>query len=97
MLDNWTPELVRVDDAIEMGFVAIRPDNSMFLKKESAEILMELIKKGLAVDAKNVEQEDEKRWLVACGVKHFVSVTTGYPVDEDSLIRDSLLRERDDG
>ena len=94
MLDNWTPELVGVDVAIEMGFVAIRPDNSMFLKRESAEILMELAKKGLAVYAKNVEQEDEKRWLVACGVQHISGPALSHMATEDELIKEALLRER---
>jgi len=95
MLDDWTPDLVSVDTAIEMGFVAIRPENSMFLKLDSAEVIKQLLKKGIDLYAKNVEDEDEKRWLVACGVKNISGPALSLPMTEDELIKDAILRERE--
>lgn len=94
MLDSWTPELVSVDDALSMGFAHIRPDNSTFLKKESAELIGDLQNKGITIYAKGVEDDDTKRWLTACGVKHMSGQMFSRAVSEDELIRESLLRER---
>ena len=94
MLDSWTPELVSVDNALQMGFAHIRMDNSMFLKKESADLIGELHNKGITVYAKNVEDDDTKRWLTACGVKHISGRMLSRAVSEDELIKESLLRER---
>ncbi len=94
MLDKWTPELISIDDVIEMGFVAVRVDNSMLLKRESAEIIKQLREKGIHVYAKGIENDDEKRWLVACGVQHISGPALSRTVTEDELIKDALLRER---
>lgn len=94
MLDSWTPELVSVDNAIEMGFAHIRPDNSMFLKKESADLISELHNKGITVYAKGVDDDDTRRWLTACGVNHISGQVFSRAYSEDELIRELLLRER---
>jgi EAL domain-containing protein (putative c-di-GMP-specific phosphodiesterase class I) len=97
MVDSWDPDTLPLERVKELGFQYVRLHPDQYLKKEIADLLSSLPANGITAYAKDADTEDALRWLVACGVKHFVSVTTGYPVDEDSLIRDSLLRERDDG
>lgn len=97
MVDAWEPEKLPVErlQAIGIQYVRLHPDQ--YLKKESADILSALPAAGITAYAKDADTEDAVRWLVACGVKHFVGASTGHPVDEDELIRDALLRERDNG
>lgn len=97
MVDSWDPDTLPLERVKELGFKYVRLHPDQYLKKEIADLLSSLPANGITAYAKDADTEDALRWLVACGVRHFVSVTTGYPVDEDSLIRDSLLRERDDG
>ena len=94
LLDDWTPDDVSVADAVEMGFVNIRPHRSMYLKKESADLIAELHQKGFAVYAKGIDNDDSRRWLTACGVKHIGGPVFSHAVTEDELIKEALLRER---
>lgn len=94
MLDDWSPESVSLEVIEKMGFTHVRMQSELFLKRESADILTALIEKGIGVYAKDVNNDDAKRWLAACGVRHMRGTITGMPMDEDELIREALLRER---
>ena len=94
LLDDWTPDDVSVSDAVEMGFINIRPHNSLYLKKENADLITELHHKGFAVFAKGVADDDSRRWLTACGVKHIGGPVFSHALTEDELIKEALLRER---
>ena len=94
LLDDWTPDDISVDNAIEMGFANIRPHHSMYLKKESADLICGLHEKGIAVYAKGIDDDDSRRWLTACGVKHIGGAVFSHAVTEDELIKEALLRER---
>ena len=97
MLDDWNPAQLTADQVKEIGFDYIRPDPSLYLVKEIADMLTEFPKQGITVYAKGVDDEDSKRWLTACGVKHMRGTITGVAVTEDELIRDTILRERNHG
>lgn len=94
LLDAWTPDIVSVNDLLEMGFANVRLDRSAWLKKESADLVCELHEKGISVFAKDVDSDDAKRWLTACGVKHMSGPMFSHRLTEDELIKDALLRER---
>ena len=95
MVDSWNPETLPLDRIQDFGFTHVRLHPDLYLKREIADILTSLPEQGITAYAKDADTEDAIRWLTACGVKHFVSATTGPLVDEDALIRDSLLRERE--
>lgn len=94
MLDDWSPEDVSLEVIEKIGFAYVRPRAELFLKRETADILTALIEKGIGVYAKDVNHDDAMRWLAACGVTHLRGTITGVAVDEDEMIRDSILRER---
>ena len=94
LLDDWTPEDISIDDVIEMGFANIRPHHSTYLKKESADTISELHQKGITVFAKGIDDDDSRRWLTACGVKHIGGPIFSHAATEDELIKEALLRER---
>lgn len=97
MVDDWDPTKLPVERIKEIGiqYVRLHPDH--YLKKETADILSALPAQGITAYAKDADTEDAIRWLIACGVKHFVGASTGHPIDEEELIREALLREREDG
>jgi EAL domain-containing protein (putative c-di-GMP-specific phosphodiesterase class I) len=95
MVDSWNPATLPLERIQEFGFTHVRLNPELYLKREIADILTSLRDKDITAYAKDAETEDAIRWLVACGVRHFVSAATGPLVDEESLIRDSLLRERE--
>ena len=94
LLDDWKAEDISLEDAIEMGFAHIRPHHSTYLKKESAETIGMLHEKGIAVYAKQIDNDDDRRWLTACGVKHISGPVFSHAATEDELIKEALLRER---
>ena len=95
MVDSWDPSTLPVERIQDFGFTHVRLRPDLYLKREIADILTSLRENGITVYAKDAETEDAIRWLAACGVKHFVSAATGPLTDEESLIRDALLRERE--
>ncbi len=97
MVDNWHPLRMPVEELKEKGFSWVRPDPELYLKQEYAEILSALKVQGITVMAGQVESHDAMLWLAACNVSHMSGALTGVPVTEDELIRDSLLRERNNG
>ena len=97
MVDGWHPERYPLEKLKEMGFAYVRPDPALLLKKEMAALLTVLPSNGITVYACGVDNKDAMLWLAACGVTHMIGTITGHAVDEDGLIRDSLLGERIDG
>ena len=95
MVDSWNPATLPLERVLDFGFTHVRLHPDLYLKREIADILTSLREQGVTVYAKDAETEDAIRWLAACGVNHFVSAATGPLIDEESLIRDALLRERE--
>ena len=95
MVDSWNPETLPLERVLDFGFTHVRLHPDLYLKREIADILTSLREQGITVYAKDADTEDAIRWLIACGVSHFVSAATGPLIDEESLIRDALLRERE--
>lgn len=95
MVDSWNPATLPLERVLDFGFTHVRLHPDLYLKREIADILTSLREQGVTVYAKDADTEDAIRWLAACGVNHFVSAATGPLVDEEALIRDSLLRERE--
>lgn len=97
MLDDWQPGEVSLEVIESIGFTHVRPNPEMYLMHENADILVSLPEKGITVYAKDVNDDDALHWLAACGVTHMRGSVTGPLVDEDEMIRDSILRERSHG
>ena len=93
MLDSWNPENISAEEALDIGFTHVRVAPEAYLKHETADAIGALTAKGVAIYASGVESEDAMRWLAACGVTHICG--TGHLMDEDEMIKESLLRERE--
>jgi hypothetical protein len=49
---------------------------------------------GFTILGGGADSHDTVAWLAACGVAYMSGTIAGVMVNEDELIRDSLLRER---
>ena len=94
MLDGWNAEAFSAKDVLEAGFTHVRIAAASHLKHETADAIAELEEKGIVLYTDPAQSEDASRWLNACGV--YRANAMNHPVDEDEMIKETLLRERGD-
>ena len=77
-----------------MGFVYLRLDPKLHLKQETANHMTRLRQDGFILLGSGADTHDAMGWLAACGVAYMSGTLSGVVVNDDELIRDSLIRER---
>ncbi len=94
VFDGFDPEKTDYAELVELGFRYIRLTPELYMQKETAELILKLINHGFTVLGSGADTYDLLAWQIACGIVATDGTLTGVPVNEDELIRDSLLRER---
>lgn len=98
VLDGYDPqkhgEKLPPEKIKEMGFAYVRIAPELYLKQETADAINLLKEQGITLIGGGADTHDVIAWLEACGVSSISGTLTGVMVNEDELIRDSLLRER---
>lgn len=98
VLDGYDPEKhgekLPSDKLKAMGFTYLRLAPETYLKQETANAMFRLRQEGFTLLGGGADSHDLVAWLAACGVAYMSGTIAGVEVDEDELIRDSLLRER---
>ena len=98
MLDNYNPakhgEKIPTERLKAMGFVYLRLDPSLYLKQGTANTMMRLRQDGFTLVGGGADTHDIVGWLAACDVSFMSGTLSGVVVNDDELIRDSLIRER---
>lgn len=98
VLDGYDPakhqEKLPPNSLKAMGFVYLRLAPELYMKQETANTMYRLKEDGFVLLGGGADTHDIVGWLAACGVQYMSGTITGMPVNEDELIRDSLLRER---
>ena len=98
MLDGYDPEqhgkALPQEKLKAMGFVFIRLAPESYMKQETANLMNRLRQDGFRLIGGGADTHDIVAWLAACGVEAMSGTISGVTVNEDELIRDSLLRER---
>jgi EAL domain-containing protein (putative c-di-GMP-specific phosphodiesterase class I) len=98
VLDGYDPqkhgEKLPPDKLKAMGFVYVRFDPATYMKQETANAMNRMRMDGFTLLGTGADTHDILAWLAACGVAWMGGTITGVLVNEDELIRDSLLRER---
>ena len=92
--DGYTPEKLPIETLKEIGFTYARPDKSLYLKQEGANVFARMRQEGFTLLASAVDSNDALVWLSACGVSHIGGPQTGVPVSEDEIIREALAGEK---
>ena len=98
VLDGYDPEAhgekLPAEKLKGMGFVYLRLAPETYMKQQTANTMNRLRQEGFTLIGGGADTHDILGWLAACGVAYMSGTITGMPVNEDELIRDSLLRER---
>lgn len=98
VLDGYDPEKhgakLSAETLKAMGFVYLRLAPELYMKQETANTMNRLRQEGFTLIGGGADTHDIVGWLEACGVSFMSGTITGVTVNEDELIRDSLLRER---
>ena len=98
MVDGYDPEKhgekLHPDRLRAMGFAYLRLAPETYMKQETANFMNRLRQNGFTLLGGGADTHDILGWLAACEVAYMSGTITGMPVNEDELIRDSLLRER---
>ena len=98
VLDGYDPakhgEKLPTDKLKAMGFVYLRLDPKLYMKQETANTMYRLKNDGFILLGGGADTHDILGWLAACGVAYMSGTITGVTVNEDELIRESLIRER---
>ena len=95
LLDGWDYRSFSVDKVRELGIKAVRPDPSLYLSADFAGVLSSLPDLGITVYAAGTETSDAFRWLAACKVSHIAGPICGHEMTEDDIIRELLLKDRE--
>lgn len=94
VLDGYDPGQISPERVKELGFTHVRCKRELYLQQETANVMTALCREGITLLGVGADSTDVMKWLAACGVTAMSGPLTGVPVDEDEMIRDSLLRER---
>jgi len=98
VLDDYNPlkhgEKIPAEKLKAMGFVYLRLDPRLYGKQETANIMNQLRQDGFTLIGGHANDHNTVGWLAACGVAYMSGTISGVPVNEDEMIRDSLIRER---
>ena len=97
LLDGYNPEELPVEKIKELGFRDLRFAPELYLKQETANAMNQLRTEGFTLWGGDADTHDILAWLQACGVAASSGTITGSQVSEDELIRDSLMREQQNG
>ena len=93
LLDGYHPESISQAKLKEMGFSHVRLSPETSAQPIYASDIRALQDRNITVFASCAEHQHLK-WLSECGVYAISSHLSGELVNEDTLIRDTLLRER---
>lgn len=98
VLDGYNPEkhaeTLPMEKLKAMGFVYIRFAPETYMKQETANTMNLFREAGFVLLGGKADDHDTAGWLVACGTDCMSGTLSGAMVNEDELIRDSLMRER---
>jgi EAL domain-containing protein (putative c-di-GMP-specific phosphodiesterase class I) len=93
VLDGYRPDELDAEALKQMGITTLRIASDLYVNKETANKMQELMAEGFAFIGGNANDADVLSWLVACGTSCSSGTVTGSIVEEDELILDSLARE----
>lgn len=96
VLDNYRPNEVSLDLIRELGISAIRFASDLYLQQETANLMNELKNEGFQLIGSHADTHDVIDWLDASGVSFSSGSLMGELVDEETLIKDLLLKEQED-
>lgn len=94
LVDEYNPSQLPPERLKDLGFRELRLTPALYLKQETANAMETLRNDGFTLWGGHADTHDVLAWLQACGVVASGGTITGSCVNEDDLIRNSLMREQ---
>lgn len=96
-VDDYDPSVVSMESLAELGIYSVRFKSSLYLSTEIANVMTVMKNNGFRIIGGNADSEDIVTWLNACGATFMSGTMTGELVDEETLIKQLLAKEQDNG
>lgn len=96
VLDGYHPDKIPAERLREMGFRYLRVSPELYGRQETANDIMRLRAEGFEIVGAGADTHEVLAWLAAAGVSFMGGTVTGVPTDEEELIRNGLVREKEE-
>ena len=94
VLDGYHPDVTSDEQLRDLEFTCVRFASELNLQQQTVQRMEELRERGFTILGSGADSQDVLAWLAVRGVDCTSGALTGQAVDEDTMIRDCLLRER---
>ena len=97
VVDGYRPIELPMEKLSELGIYTVRFASDLYLSVEVANIMTVMKNNGFTIIGGNADSQDIINWLDSCGVTFMSGTLTGELVEENTLIKELLLKEQDNG
>lgn len=96
-VDDYEPNQLSMEILLELGIYKVRFSRHLYLSNETARIMKMMKNNGFQIIGGGADNYDLVAWLDIAGTTFMSGEMTGDLMDEETLIRDLLEKERNDG
>lgn len=96
-VDEYDPSVLSMETLTELGIYSVRFKSSLYLSTEIANVMTVMRNNGFRIIGGNANSDDIVTWLNSCGATFMSGTATGDLIDEESLIKDLIAKEQDNG
>ena len=97
VVDHYQPEHLPMEKLSELGIFNVRFDSNLYLSVDVANVMTVMKNNGFQIVGGNADSHDIITWLDSCGVTFMSGTLTGELTDEETLIKDLMLKEQENG
>ena len=96
-VDEYDPSVLSMETLTELGIYSVRFKSSLYLSTEIANVMTVMRNNGFRIIGGDANSDDIVTWLNSCGATFMSGTATGDLIDEESLIKDLIAKEQDNG
>ena len=96
-VDEYDPSVLSMETLTELGIYSVRFKSSLYLSTEIANVMTVMRNNGFRIIGGDANRDDIVTWLNSCGATFMSGTATGDLIDEESLIKDLIAKEQDNG
>lgn len=96
-VDEYDPSVMSMEALSELGIYSVRFKSSLYLSTEIANVMTVMRNNGFRIVGGNADSEDMITWLNSCGATFMSGTATGDLIDEESLIKQLIEKEQENG
>lgn len=96
-VDEFDPSELSMETLTELGIYSVRFKSSLYLSTEIANVMTVMRNNGFRIIGGDANSDDIVTWLNSCGATFMSGTATGDLIDEESLIKDLIAKEQDNG